>query len=109
MLTEAEIKIIIERIVSQVRPDKIIIFGSYAKGKATYKSDLDLFIIKNTHLPMVQRNEEIRSVLSTLFVGIDVHVYTQEEVEEYGSEKYSFIYSVLKTGVVMYEQAKPPF
>ena len=104
MLTEAEIKKLVDKIVSRIRPDKVIVFGSYAKGLATYKSDLDLFIIKDTHLPMSKRNEEIRHLLSNLIVGVDVHVYTPEEVEEYGSEEYSFVRSVLKTGKIVYEQ-----
>jgi len=106
MLTEKEIKKLVEKIVSRIRPDKVMVFGSYAKGLATYKSDLDLFIIKDTHLPMSHRDEEIRPFLSNLITGVDVHVYTPEEVEEYGSEEYSFVHSVLKTGKIIYEQMK---
>lgn len=104
MLKEEEIKKLVDKIVNRIRPDKVIIFGSYAKGLATYKSDLDLFIIKDTHLPMSKRNEDIRHLLSNLIIGVDVHVYTPEEVEEYGSEEYSFVNSVLKTGKVVYER-----
>ncbi|MDZ4795828.1 MAG: nucleotidyltransferase domain-containing protein [Bacteroidota bacterium] len=106
MLTKEEINKLVEKIVSRIRPDKVIVFGSYAKGLATYKSDLDLFIIKDTHLPMSHRDEEIRPFLSNLITGVDVHVYTPEEVEEYGSEEYSFVHSVLKTGKIIYEQMK---
>ena len=104
MLTEEEIKKLVEKIVSRIRPDKVIVFGSYTKGSATNRSDLDLFIIKDTHLPMSHRDEEIRPFLSNLLIGVDVHVYTPEEVEEYGSEEYSFVHSVLKTGKVVYEK-----
>ena len=104
MLKEEEIKKLVNKIVSRIRPDKVIVFGSYAKGLATYKSDLDLFIIKDTNLPMSKRNEEIWPLLSNLLIGVDVHVYTQEEVEEYGIEEYSFVHSVLKTGKIVYEQ-----
>ena len=104
MLKEEEIKKLVDKIVNRIRPDKVIVFGSYAKGIATNRSDLDLFIIKDTHLPMSKRNEDIRPLLSNLLIGVDVHVYTPEEVEEYGSEEYSFVHSVLKTGKVVYEQ-----
>jgi len=103
MLTEDEINKLIEKIVQRIRPDKIIVFGSYAKGTATYKSDLDLFVVKDTQLPMKNRNEEIRPIVSNLLVSVDVHVYTPEEVEEYGSEEYSFVHSILKTGKVLYQ------
>jgi predicted nucleotidyltransferase len=104
MLTEAEINELIEKIIQRMQPFKVIIFGSYAKGTATYKSDLDIFIVKDSHLPMKQRAEELGPVLSSLLVPVDVHVYTQEEVEEYGSEEYSFVHSVVKTGKVYFER-----
>lgn len=104
MLTEEDIKKLVEKIVNRIRPNKVIVFGSYAKGLATYKSDLDLFIIKDTHSPMSKRSEEIKPLLSNLLIAVDIHVYTPEEVEEYGIEKYSFVHSVLKTGKVIYEQ-----
>ena len=104
MLKEEEIKKMVDRIVSRIQPEKVIVFGSYAKGKATNRSDLDLFIIKDTHLPMSQRDQEIRPFLSNLLIGVDIHVYTPEEVEEYGAEEYSFVHSVMKTGRVVYEQ-----
>jgi uncharacterized protein len=104
MLNEADIKKLVERIVKCVEPDKVIMFGSYAKGIATNKSDLDLFIIKDTPLPMKQRNEELLPIVNKLLIEVDVHVYTPEEVQEYGSEKYSFVHSVLKTGKVIYRK-----
>jgi len=55
---------------------------------------------------MSHRDEEIRPFLSNLITGVDVRVYTPEEVEEYGSEEYSFVHSVLKTGKIIYEQMK---
>ncbi len=105
MLKEEEIKNLVDKIVNRIEPDKVIVFGSYAKGKATSRSDLDLFVIKNTSLPMSQRDQEIRPFLSNLLIGVDIHVYTPEEVEEYGSEEYSFIHSVMKTGRIVYDKS----
>lgn len=51
MLTEAEINNLIEKIVHRIRPNKIIVFGFYAKGTSTNKSELDIFIVKNTVRP----------------------------------------------------------
>ena len=104
MLTEKEITQITEKIVGRIQPDMIIVFGSYAKGKATQKSDLDLFIIKETHLPKRQRDVDLKSIVAHLPINVDLHVYTPEEVREYGAEKYSFIHSILRTGKVIYEK-----
>lgn len=104
MLTDAEINKLIEDIVQRISPVKVIIFGSYAKGTANYKSDLDIFIVQDSHLPMKLRADDLRPVLSGLLVAVDVHVYTPEEVEEYGTEEYSFVHSVVKTGKVYFER-----
>lgn len=104
MLTDIEIQTLIDKIAKRMEPEKIIIFGSYAKGTATARSDLDLLVIKDTHLPMRQRNAEVQSFLANLLIKVDVHIYTPEEVEEFGMELYSFIHSVMKTGRVVYEQ-----
>ena len=46
MLTPIEIDTLVGRIVARIQPKQVIIFGSYAKGTATIKSDLDIFVIK---------------------------------------------------------------
>lgn len=53
---------------------------------------------------MSYSDEEIRPFLSNFLIGVDFHVYTPEEVEEYGSEEYSFVHSVLKTGRMVFYQ-----
>lgn len=103
MLSEEEVQSLVDKIVKHIEPEKVIVFGSYAKGTATAKSDLDFFVIKETHLPMGERDKDIRFVLTELLVSIDVHVYTPEEVDEFGQEEYSFVHSVIKTGKVLYE------
>jgi len=51
MKNQKEIKKITKQIVEKYKPEKIIIFGSFAWGKPSKDSDVDLFIIKNTKNP----------------------------------------------------------
>jgi predicted nucleotidyltransferase len=104
MLTEKEIEKLIDRIVTRIQPQKVIIFGSYAKGTATIKSDLDILAIKETQLPMLNRADDLKPMLSSFLIPVDVHIYTPEEVEEYGKEPFSFINSILKTGRIVFEK-----
>jgi predicted nucleotidyltransferase len=104
MLTSNEIDNLIRRIASRIQPKKIIIFGSYAKGRATIKSDLDILVIKETDLPMARRADDVRSLLSSTLIPIDVLVYTPEEVENYAREPFSFIKSVIQTGKTVFEK-----
>jgi len=99
-----EINKLIERIKMCMSPQKIIIFGSYAKGKTTLKSDLDIFIVKETVFPMDKRRDEITHLISNSLTPIDVHIYTPEEVEEYSKEPFSFVNSVLKTGEIVFDR-----
>jgi predicted nucleotidyltransferase len=104
MLTKTEIDTLIERIVARIQPEKVIIFGSYAKGTATIKSDLDIFVIKETELPMTNRADDLTPILSNSLIPVDVHIYTPEEVGEYGQEQFSFVNSILKSGKTVFEK-----
>ncbi|BCT69558.1 nucleotidyltransferase domain-containing protein [Nitrosospira sp. NRS527] len=107
MLTDDEIARLVERIVARVQPEKVIVFGSYAKGTATIMSDLDVLVIKDTHLPMQLRKDALVPILSNVLIRVDLHLYTPEEVEEYGREQFSFLNSVLTSGKVLYEEPEP--
>ena len=102
MLTQIEIDSLVRRIVARIQPQKVIIFGSYAKGVATIRSDLDMLVIMETELPMANRADDLKPILAHSLIPIDVHVYTSEEVEEFGKETFSFINSILKSGKVVF-------
>lgn len=104
MLTQAEIKQLVQRIVDYIHPGKVILFGSYAKGSASIKSDLDLLVIKATPLPLPRRAAELTPFLSNSLVPVDVHIYTPEEVEEYTQEKFSFLNTILTYGKTVYSE-----
>lgn len=103
MLTQHELDVLVRRIADRTRPQRIIVFGSYAKGTATATSDLDLVLVKETCLPAGRRADELGPLLNSVLIPVDVHVYTPEEVEEYGREEFSFLHSVLRSGVTVFE------
>lgn len=98
MLTKDEIDTLVERIVVRTKPQTVIIFGSYAKGTATIKSDLDILLIKETELPMADRAADLEAMFSHSLVRVDLRVYTPEEIEEYGQEPFSFLNNILSSG-----------
>jgi uncharacterized protein len=107
MLTPTEIDALVRRIAERIQPQKVILFGSYAKGTATVHSDLDLLVIKETELPMALRAEDLKPMLAASLIPVDVHVYTPEEVEEFGKEPFSFVQSVLKSGKTVFAASSP--
>ena len=104
MLTETEIARLVQEIVARLDPQAVMVFGSYAKGTATSKSDLDLFVIKDTHVPMVNRSAPLAAIVAHQLINVDVHVYTPEEVEEFQREPMSFVSSVLKSGKTIFSK-----
>lgn len=95
---------IVEKIVNNYDPEKILLFGSYAKGNADIDSDLDLIIIKNTKTPKHKRGREIRKYLYGSLLPIDLKVYTPDEFENEINSNYSFLNSVIKDIKSLYER-----
>jgi len=91
------------RIVRDFKPQKIILFGSYANGTPTEESDLDLLVIKDSDSPSRLQNRKIRRILSDLRIPIDVIVKTPEEFQTYRDIIGTIIYPANKFGKVIYE------
>ena len=68
---------LVREIVLRFKPQKIILFGSYAYGSPRPESDVDLLIIMNTELRQTQQAQQIRQHLNPLF-GLDLIVYTPD-------------------------------
>lgn len=98
-----ELKRIVEIIKDKYSPEKIILFGSMAKGEIHEWSDIDLFIIKETQARPIDRCVEIAR-LTKPKVGIDLFVYTPEEFNSIIKEGFSFFIDIMKHGIVLYEK-----
>ena len=75
MVTQEQINEIIKEIVENFKPQKVILFGSYANGTPTEESDLDLLIIKDGDLPSRLQNRKVRKILSGLKETIPANRY----------------------------------
>lgn len=104
MLSDADIDRLVGRLVAHADPHQVIVFGSYAKGRATAASDLDLLVVLDTDLPSWRRAAALEPVLCTL-LPVDLHVHTPEEVREQSRDRFSFLANVLATGRVAYDAA----
>lgn len=103
MLSQEQINHVIQKIVDEYKPEKIILFGSYANGAPTDDSDLDLLIIKQTTTPFHKRPREIRKYLSNPSCSLDLLVYTPSEYAEYKNQHHSFLNEILREGQICYE------
>ncbi|MBM2817020.1 MAG: hypothetical protein HW421_3782 [Ignavibacteria bacterium] len=106
MISENQLKELVDKIVKEYHPEKILLFGSYSDGSANNDSDLDLLVIKESHESRSNRIADLRMrLLKYKFeFPIDVLVYTNKELQDENLGRFSFIYNVLKSGKVVYEQ-----
>jgi predicted nucleotidyltransferase len=100
-LDPAVLQDILARIVKIAKPEKIILFGSAARGQMGPNSDVDLLIIKSGRynhgrlidkLYMNMEGEE----------AVDILIFTPQEIEQYRDCPYLVIYPALREGKVVY-------
>jgi predicted nucleotidyltransferase len=103
LITKEQINQVVEKIVQNVHPEKVILFGSYANGNPNNDSDLDLLVIKDMPQKKVRRGREIRKFLRGMAIPIDLMVYTPQEIEEWRDTKSAFITQIVDQGQVLYE------
>jgi predicted nucleotidyltransferase len=101
---ETSISRIKDKIVQEIKPEKIILFGSYAWGEPTEDSDVDLFVIQKSKEPRRIRQKELRRKLWGSDVPMDLLVYTPEEIEKRLEIDDPFILHILNKGKVLYQQ-----
>jgi uncharacterized protein len=93
---------IVKRVVEAAKPEKIVLFGSAARGTMGPDSDLDLLIIKGGRFNRHRVTTAIYRNLSGA-IGVDAVVVTPEEVERYRDTHCLVICPALREGKVVYE------
>jgi predicted nucleotidyltransferase len=93
---------VVRRIVEVASPERIILFGSAARGTAGPDSDLDFLVVK-AGVPHRRRlAQEIYSRLVGLEVPVDVLVVTPEDVETFRDRVGTIIAPALREGREVY-------
>ena len=93
---------IVRRIVRVAAPERIILFGSAARGEAGSDSDLDLLVIKPGRYHRGRLTEEIYMNLIGVDHAVDVVVVTPEDVARYQDAPGLVIGPALREGRVVY-------
>ena len=95
---------IVRRIVETAEPEKIILFGSTARGDARPDSDLDFLVVKaGAHRRKL--GVKIRRSLYGVGAAIDVFVATPEDLERYGNSHALVYRPALTEGLVLFGAA----
>lgn len=102
---QKKIKKMVRRIVEGFDPEKIILFGSHAKGMAGPDSDADLLVVMKVRGSKRKKAVQIGVKLAGMGLPKDVIVVTPEEVEKYRNIVGTVIYPALREGKILYERS----
>jgi predicted nucleotidyltransferase len=91
-------------VLARGRAKRAIVFGSYARGEEDRYSDLDLIIVVETERSFPERAKEFLGLYDVWEKGIDILVYTPDELREMLDKRRYFIEKALEEGVVIYEE-----
>ncbi len=104
--TDETLAIMTERIVRDFQPERIILFGSYARGDMHEESDVDLLVVMPDGTDRRQAAIAIHGALSGLGVAKDVVVTTPTEIARRGNLIGTILYPALREGKVLYDRAQ---
>jgi len=96
----------IRRIVDELDPEKIVLFGSYAGGNPTPDSDVDLLVIMETNETSKERSWAVSRLLIPRQFPVDIIVKTPGEIKKAIKNEDRFICEVLKHGQVLYARSR---
>ena len=100
----AKLPEITARIVKTSDPEKIILFGSHARGDADVNSDLDLLVIVDGIEQLRKESTRVRRALRGLLIPIDVILASSEQIERLRDEKGLVYHNALAEGKILYER-----
>lgn len=104
ILGEEKINEIVSVIVREVHPERVYLFGSYAKGRATEWSDVDLMVVADIPGPKHQRSLAIHKLFSHRDFSLDLIVRTREEFESEMNLPNTLGQIVAREGKLLYAQ-----
>lgn len=96
----------VQKIVDELNPEKIILFGSYAYGSPNPHSDVDLLVVMKTKASLKERSWKVSRLLLPRPFPVDLLVKTPKEIERALKSGDFFLREILTRGKVLYERDK---
>jgi predicted nucleotidyltransferase len=93
-----------KRIAEQFEPERVILFGSHARGEADHGSDVDLMVLFSQLGDPRQRAAEIHNLLAGCGFPMDIVVSTISRFERYRNVPNTVYWPASREGQVLYER-----
>jgi len=105
LVTDELLREVVERIVDALAPERVILFGSYAEGRATADSDLDLLVVTERPLSREERLAWMQGLFRDMPLPIQAITISRQEFEETRDVIGGIAYPASKYGRVVYEKS----
>ena len=107
MLSAELLDKIVEILVREANPERIILFGSHARGDANADSDVDLLIVERDFEDQRAEMVRLRHALSPLRIPVDVLVTNLDRLQSSWADfPGSYLYDALREGKVLYAMGR---
>lgn len=104
-MQEKEIQKVTDTIIKEFKPEKVVLFGSYAWGSPQKDSDIDLFIIKDDKTKNIREMAiDLEKILIDRDMPLDLLVYKPDQVAKRLSMSDRFVKKIWEEGKVLYER-----
>ncbi len=94
--------VLIQHIAMLVRPRRIILFGSAARGELTPESDLDILVVMPDGTHRRHTAQLLYRCLPAVGIAKDIVVVTESDILNYGQNPSLVLYPALREGVEVY-------
>ena len=99
MTNQTEIARVAITVAAAANAERVILFGSHARGEGDEASDVDLMVIAESDQPRFRRSRDLYRLLRPYPpFGVDLVVYTPAEIEKGKRSPFSFVSTVLREG-----------
>jgi len=98
------IALVKKRIEEKLHPERLILFGSRARGDAREDSDVDLLVVMETDAKPAYRSLPVRKALQDIPVSKDIVVYTPEEFDAWRPASASLVSRAMNEGIELYRR-----
>lgn len=102
-LLEDELDRLVAIVTEQLQAERVVLFGSFARGRVHPWSDLDVAVVAPTRAPFYERLDRVVRAVRPR-VGLDLLVYTPEEWAELCATRPFLREEVLEKGRVIFER-----